>query len=69
MLVREWDVRLHRTTQPEDSQNEVACMPNTAKLVIIDSVWGHLGEYMRKTMLSYDLDIRSMMQRVEGPML
>lgn len=26
--------------QPEDSENEVALLPNS-KLVVIDSVWGH----------------------------
>lgn len=29
--------------QPEDNEFEVSCMPNTAKLVVIPSVWGHMG--------------------------
>ncbi|KAF9448937.1 homoserine acetyltransferase [Macrolepiota fuliginosa MF-IS2] len=28
---------------PEDSEYEVSCMPNTAKLVVIPSVWGHFA--------------------------
>ncbi|KAJ3571042.1 hypothetical protein NP233_g4010 [Leucocoprinus birnbaumii] len=28
---------------PEDSEYEVACMPNTAKLAVIPSVWGHIA--------------------------
>lgn len=39
--------------KPEDSINEVARMPNTAKLVIIDSLWGHMGEQVpRRLVLS-----------------
>ncbi|KAJ6631946.1 alpha/beta hydrolase fold protein [Mycena sp. CBHHK59/15] len=28
---------------PEDSHSEVSCMANTAELVVIDSVWGHMA--------------------------
>lgn len=28
--------------EPEDSETEVSLLPN-AKLVVIDSVWGHMG--------------------------
>jgi len=28
---------------PEDSENEVAAMKNTARLVVIESVWGHMA--------------------------
>jgi len=28
---------------PEDSENEVAAMKNTARLVVMDTVWGHMA--------------------------
>ncbi|KAJ3571041.1 hypothetical protein NP233_g4011 [Leucocoprinus birnbaumii] len=28
---------------PEDSEYEVSCMPNTARLVVIPTVWGHMA--------------------------
>ena len=30
--------------QPEDSKSEVALMKGTAELVVIDSLWGHMGK-------------------------
>ena len=32
--------------KPEDSTIEVSLMGQNAKLVVIDSVWGHLGKWM-----------------------
>ena len=29
--------------QPEDSEIEMSLMKNGSKLVVIDSVWGHMG--------------------------
>jgi len=28
---------------PEDNEDEVSCMPNTARLVVIPSIWGHFA--------------------------
>ncbi len=35
--------RLFWSHQPEDSEFEVSLMKNNAKLVVINSVWGHMG--------------------------
>lgn len=34
---------IDRSMQPEDSAIEVSHLGSNAKLVVIDSVWGHMG--------------------------
>lgn len=44
--------------QPEDCEREVSLLPN-AKLVVIESVWGHMGKDLKQQDFKLKTDILS----------